>query len=130
DTALSVSKKDTIVRKKDKLFTRIFRAKNDTLVSDRLQQQFNVNQIKAIHSQIQTLIEQNESFYRQDFSKIRRSFAELQAKERQLLQSNYALFNTISTALLKIKTQEDESLRAAEIQDFTLYKKNSAIFGN
>lgn len=129
DTALTVSKKDTIVRKKEKLFTRIFRAKNDTLVSDRLQQQFNVNQIKAIHNQIQTLIEQNESFYKQDFSKIRRSFVELQAKERQLLQSNYALFNTISTALLKIKTQEDESLRAAEIQDFTLYKKNSAIFG-
>lgn len=129
DTALTVSKKDTIVRKKEKLFTRIFRAKNDTLVSDKLQQQFNVNQIKAIHNQIQTLIEQNESFYKQDFSKIRRSFVELQAKERQLLQSNYALFNTISTALLKIKTQEDESLRAAEIQDFTLYKKNSAIFG-
>ena len=129
DTALNVSKKDTIVRKKEKLFNRIFRAKNDTLVADKLEQQFNVNQIKAIHSQIQTLIEQNESFYKQDFSKIRRSFVELQAKERQLLQSNYALFSTISTALLKIKTHEDESLRAAEIQDFTLYKKNSAIFG-
>ncbi len=129
DTSLTVSKKDTIVRKKEKLFTRIFKAKNDTLVADKLEQQFNVNQIKAIHSQIQTLIEQNESFYKQDFSKIRRSFVELQDKERQLLQSNYALFSTISTALLKIKTQEDESLRAAEIQDFTLYKKNSAIFG-
>ncbi|WP_286858774.1 MULTISPECIES: ATP-binding response regulator [Sphingobacterium] len=129
DTALNVSKKDTIVRKKEKLFTRIFKAKNDTLVADRLEQQFNVNQIKAIHSQIQNLIEQNESFYKQDFSKIRRSFSELQVKERQLLQSNYALFSTISTALLKIKTHEDESLRAAEIQDFTLYKKNSAIFG-
>jgi len=129
DTSLTVSKKDTIVRKKEKLFTRIFKAKNDTLVADKLEQQFNVNQIKAIHSQIQTLIEQNESFYKQDFSKIRRSFVELQDKERQLLQSNYALFSTISTALLKIKTQEDESLRAAEIQDFTLYKENSAIFG-
>lgn len=129
DTSLTVSKKDTIVRKKEKLFTRIFKAKNDTVVSDKLEQQFNVNQIKAIHSQIQTLIEQNESFYKQDFSKIRRSFVELQDKERQLLQSNYALFSTISTALLKIKTQEDESLRAAEIQDFTLYKENSAIFG-
>lgn len=129
DTSLTVSKKDTIVRKKEKLFTRIFKAKNDTVVADKLEQQFNVNQIKAIHSQIQTLIEQNESFYKQDFSKIRRSFVELQDKERQLLQSNYALFSTISTALLKIKTQEDESLRAAEIQDFTLYKENSAIFG-
>jgi len=129
DTALTVRKKDTIVRKKEKLFSRIFKAKNDTLVADKLEQQFNVNQIKAIHSQIQTLIEQNESFYKQDFSKIRRSFVELQDKERQLLQSNYALFSTISTALLKIKTQEDESLRAAEIQDFTLYKENSAIFG-
>lgn len=129
DTALNVRKKDTIVRKKEKLFTRIFKAKNDTLVADKLEQQFNVNQIKAIHGQIQNLIEQNESFYKQDFSKIRRSFTELQVKERQLLQSNYALFSTISTALLKIKTHEDESLRAAEIQDFTLYKKNSAIFG-
>ncbi|MGE8243817.1 MAG: hybrid sensor histidine kinase/response regulator, partial [Sphingobacterium sp.] len=130
DTSLTVSKKDTIVRKKEKLLTRIFKAKNDTLVSDKFEQQFNVNQIKAIHSQIQTLIEQNESFYKQDFSKIRRSFVELQVKERQLLQSNYALFSTISTALLKIKTQEDESLRAAEIQDFKLYKENSAFFGN
>jgi len=130
DTSLTVSKKDTIVRKKEKLLTRIFKAKNDTLVSDKFEQQFNVNQIKAIHSQIQTLIEQNESFYKQDFSKIRRSFVALQDKERQLLQSNYALFSTISTALLKIKTQEDESLRAAEIQDFKLYKENSAFFGN
>jgi len=130
DTALNVTKKDTIVRKKGTLFNRIFKAKNDTLVADKLEQQFNVNQIKAIHSQIQTLIEQNESFYKQDFSKIRHSFAQLQQKERQLLQSNYALFSTISTALLKIKSHEDETLRAAEIKDFSLYKKNSAIFGN
>ena len=129
DTALNVSKKDTIVRKKEKLFTRIFKAKNDTLVADKLEQNFNVNQIKAIHSQIQSLIEQNEIFHRQDFSKIRRSFAELQHKERQLLQSNYNLFSTISTALLRIKTHEDEILRAAEIQDFKLYKENSSIFG-
>lgn len=129
DTALNVSKKDTIVRKKEKLFNRIFKAKNDTLVADKLQQNFNVNQIKAIHSQIQSLIEQNETFHRQDFSKIRRSFAELQHKERQLLQSNYNLFSTISTALLRIKTHEDETLRAAEIQDFKLYRENSSIFG-
>ncbi|MNI14591.1 Autoinducer 2 sensor kinase/phosphatase LuxQ [compost metagenome] len=129
DTALNVSKKDTIVRKKEKLFTRIFKAKNDTLVSDKLEQNFNVNQIKAIHSQIQNLIEQNETFHRQDFSKIRRSFTELQQKERQLLQSNYNLFSTISTALLRIKTHEDEVLRAAEIQDFKLYRENSSIFG-
>ncbi|QQT30987.1 hybrid sensor histidine kinase/response regulator [Sphingobacterium multivorum] len=129
DTALNVSKKDTIVRKKEKLFTRIFKAKNDTLVADKLEQNFNVNQIKAIHSQIQSLIEQNETFHRQDFSKIRRSFTELQHKERQLLQSNYNLFSTISTALLRIKTHEDEILRAAEIQDFKLYRENSSIFG-
>jgi len=129
DTALNVSKKDTIIRKKEKLFTRIFKAKNDTLVADRLEQNFNVNQIKAIHSQIESLIEQNEVFHRQDFSKIRRSFAELQQKERQLLQSNYALFSTISTALLRIKSHEDETLRSAEIQDFKLYRENSSIFG-
>ncbi|MDM1295368.1 response regulator [Sphingobacterium sp. N143] len=129
DTALNVSTKDTIVRKKEKLFTRIFRAKDDTLVSDRFEQQFNINQINAIHNQVQTLIEQNESFYKQDFNKIRHSFAQLQQKERQLLQSNYALFSTISTALIKIKTTEDENLRAAEIQDFALYKENSSIFG-
>jgi len=129
DTALNVSKKDTIIRKKEKLFTRIFKAKNDTLVADKLEQNFNVNQIKAIHSQIESLIEQNEVFHRQDFSKIRRSFAELQQKERQLLQSNYTLFSTISTALLRIKSHEDETLRAAEIQDFKLYRENSSIFG-
>jgi len=44
DTALNVNMKDTIVRKKEKLFTRIFKAKNDTLVADRLEQNFNVNQ--------------------------------------------------------------------------------------
>ncbi|WP_313266344.1 hybrid sensor histidine kinase/response regulator [Sphingobacterium sp.] len=129
DTALNVSKKDTIVRKKEKLFTRIFKAKNDTLVADKLEQNFNVNQIEAIHSQIQSLIEQNEVFHQQDFSKIRRSFAELQKKERQLLQSNYTLFSTISTSLLRIKSHEDETLRAAEIQDFKLYRENSSIFG-
>jgi len=129
DTSLHVSKKDTIVRKKEKLFTRIFRAKNDTLVADKWEQNFNVNQVKAIHSQIQSLIEQNETFHKQDFGKIRRSFAELQQKERQLLQSNYTLFSTISTALLRIKTHEDQTMRAAEIQDFKLYRENSSIFG-
>lgn len=129
DTSLSVNKKDTIVRKKEKLFARIFKAKNDTLVSDKLEQQFNVNQIKAIHNQIENLIQQNKAFYKQDFGKIRRSFGELQQKERQLLQANYTLFSTISTALLRIKAQEDETLRAAEIQDFKLYRENSSIFG-
>ncbi|WP_312791360.1 hybrid sensor histidine kinase/response regulator [Sphingobacterium sp.] len=129
DTSLSVNKKDTIVRKKEKLFARIFKAKNDTLVSDKLEQQFNVNQIKAIHNQIENLIQQNKAFYKQDFGKIRRSFGELQQKERQLLQANYTLFSTISTALLRIKAHEDETLRAAEIQDFKLYRENSSIFG-
>ncbi|WP_294345843.1 hybrid sensor histidine kinase/response regulator [Sphingobacterium sp.] len=129
DTALNVKMQDTIVRKKEKLFTRIFKAKNDTLVADKLEQNFNVNQIKAIHNQIQNLIAQNEIFHLQDFSKIRRSFMELQQKERQLLQANYNLFNTISTALLRIKTHEDGILRAAEIQDFKLYRENSSIFG-
>lgn len=129
DTAFTVNKKDTVVRKKEKLFARIFKAKNDTLISDKLEQQFKLNQIRAIHNQIQTLIEQNESFYKQDFNKIQHSFSKLQKKERQLLKSNYALFDTISTALMHIKTHEDETLRAAEIQDFSLYKENSAIFG-
>lgn len=129
DKALNIAREDTVVRKKEKLFARIFKAKNDTLISNRLQQQFNLNQIQAIHNQIQSLIAQNESFYKQDFKKIQHSFTKLQAKERQLLQSNYALFDTISNSLLHIKTHDDETLRAAEIQDFSLYKENSAIFG-
>ncbi|PRD53935.1 ATP-binding response regulator [Sphingobacterium gobiense] len=127
DTALNEI--DTVVRKKQNLFNRIFNAKNDTLLANTTQQ-FNVQQIDVLQRNVENLIVQNETIYNRSLRNLRRNFTALRQKERALIQANYFLLNNLKIGVDNIRELERAAVREAEARDLIIYKENSKRLGN
>lgn len=130
DTLKIAQEKDTVVRKKEGLFNRIFKAKNDTLVNQTTNEVLNVNQVDLVQRNIDHLISTNEKIYRNNLRDLRRIFQKLQGAEKDLILSNYALLNNLKVGIENLRQIELEQIRKAEEEDFALYKENSDNFGN
>ncbi|PRD48916.1 ATP-binding response regulator [Sphingobacterium haloxyli] len=127
DTALNEI--DTVVRKKQNLFNRIFNAKNDTLLANTTQR-FNVQQIDVLQRNVENLIVQNETIYNRSLGNLRQNFTALRQKERALIQANYFLLNNLKIGVDNIRELERAAVREAEARDLNIYKENSKRLGN
>ncbi|TDQ79982.1 ATP-binding response regulator [Sphingobacterium yanglingense] len=130
DTLKVAQEQDTVVKKKEGLFNRIFKAKNDTLVNQKTNEVLNVNQIDLVQRNIDQLISTNERIYRNNLRDLRAVFGKLQEAEKELITSNYALLNSLKIGIENLRQIELDGIRQAEEQDFALYKENSTNFGN
>lgn len=130
DTLELVQEQDTVVKKKEGLFNRIFKAKNDTLVNQKTNEVLNVNQVDIVQRNIDQLISTNERIYKNNLSDLRSVFQKLQQAEKDLITSNYALLSNLKVGIERLQQIEREGIRKAEERDFALYKENSANFGN
>lgn len=128
DTALNTI--DTVVRKRENLFNRIFNAKSDTLLTNTSTQQFNVQQIDILQRNVENLIVQNETIYNRSLGSLRRNFTSLRQKERALIQANYFLLNNLKIGVDNIRELERAAVREAEARDLHIYKENSKRLGN
>lgn len=77
-TVNSLSNADTIVFKKQRLFDRIFRAKNDTLLNTNNCTVLNINQIDIVHKNIEIIIRTNQASFINNFQSLQRIY--LQSK--------------------------------------------------
>ncbi|MFD2905710.1 ATP-binding response regulator [Sphingobacterium anhuiense] len=130
DTSFNTLTKDTTIRKKENLFKRIFKAKNDTLVAKTITQDFNTLQKDVISRNIAYLIQQNKKVYRQNLKNLQEKFVALQEKEKQLVLTNRSLLDNLRKGIDVIKSQELTLLRKAEEKDLALYKVSSHNFRN
>lgn len=130
DTALNQVEVDTVVREKQNLFRRIFNAKSDTLLANTTTQQLNIQQIDAVHRNVENIMVQNETIYNRSLRGLRHNFTTLQQKERQLIQANYLLLNNLKTGVDNIRELEREAVREAEARDLEIHKENAKKFGN
>ncbi|MFD1771844.1 ATP-binding response regulator [Sphingobacterium suaedae] len=130
DTLLNQVALDTVVRKKQSLFKRIFNAKNDTVVANSTTQQLNVNQIDVVHRNIEQIIIHNERIFHTNLRNLQRKFTTLRQKERELIQANYRLLNNLKTGIDKLKEREQAAIQRAEERDLALYKENARQFGD
>lgn len=129
DSVKQFVKKDTVVKKKQNLFKRIFSAKNDTLVANTIDQQFNVNQIEVMYRNIKNVLQKNDQIYNSNIQNLRAAFLKLQQKERELILSNNKLLINLKNGIDRLKELELESIRKAEEIDFEQYRENSQQFG-
>lgn len=90
---------DTIVKKKQSLFKRIFNAKNDTVLNTSSSAVLNVNQIDIVQKNIENLIRTNEESYSKNFSNLRSIYLRSKEKERKLITSNYQLINDLKKSI-------------------------------
>lgn len=130
DTSFNTLTKDTTIRKKENLFKRIFKAKNDTLVAKTIIQDFNTLQKDVISRNIAYLIQQNKKVYRQNLKNLQEKFVALQDKEKQLVLANRNLLDNLRKGIDVIKSHELALLRKAEKKDLALYKESTHNFRN
>ena len=130
DSSFNTLKRDTTIRKKEKLFNRIFKAKNDTLVASTITQDFSTIQRDVISRNIEYLIQQNRKVYRENLSALQEKFTALQDKEKELIQANSDLLDNLRKGIDKIRDQETVQLRQAQAKDLMLYQVNTVNFRN
>lgn len=130
DTSFNTLTKDTTIRKKESLFKRIFKAKNDTLVAKTITQDFNTIQKDVISRSIAHLIQQNKKVYRQNLENLQGKFIALQDKEKQLVLANRNLLDNLRKGIDAIKGYELGLLRKAEEKDLAVYKESTHNFRN
>lgn len=130
DTHQLARKQDTVVRKKERLFNRIFKAKNDTIINQKTNEVLNVTQTDIVQRNIDKLISSNEQIYQSNLRNLRSVFQQLQTTEKNLILYNYSLLSNLKTGIEQLRQIEREEARKAEESDFSLYKENSANFGN
>ena len=123
-TANSLSNADTIVFKKQRLFDRIFRAKNDTLLNTNNSTVLNINQIDIVHKNIENIIRTNEASFINNFQSLRRIYLQSKEQERKLITMNYNLINELKNNIENIRELEFKKFREAEKSDYILYKYN------
>jgi signal transduction histidine kinase len=128
DTSFNTLTKDTTIRKKENLFKRIFRAKNDTIVARTIKQDFNSLQRDVISRTIASLIQQNKKVYHQNLKNLQEKFVALQYKEKQLVLANRSLLDNLRKGIDAIKDHELALLRKAEERDLALYKASTHNF--
>jgi len=128
DSSFNTLKRDTTIRKKEKLFNRIFKAKNDTLVASTITQDYGTIQRDVISRNIEYLIRQNKKIYHQNLRALQGKFSALQDKEKELIQANRDLLDNLRKGIDKIRDQETFEIRQAEAKDLALYQENTLNF--
>ena len=121
-------KADTVVKKKENLFKRIFNAKNDTVLNKNSTEVLNINQINIVHKNIENLIRTNETSYKSNYANLRRVYLLSKEQERKLITSNYSLINDLKKTIDEIREIESLKLRTAEKDDYLIYKLNTEKF--
>lgn len=129
DTSYKDVMQDTIVRKKQSLFKRIFNAKDDTTFNQVKKEIFNVNQLNIIEKNVENLVQANERVYNRNFRELQRIYLLSKEQERNLITSNYSLLSDLKKTIDDIKEQEAQLLRESEKSDYFLLQKNSHKFG-
>src|SRR5690606_2656551 len=129
DTLFSHVDQDTIVRKKQSLFKRIFNAKNDTLVAASTIQNYNTSQIDLIHKNIEMLISRQEQAHNRDLNLLQSRYRNLQQKERQLIQSNYRLLDNLKIGIDNLKSIDRDNISKAEQAAIIMHQENAHKFG-
>ncbi|TDS13759.1 ATP-binding response regulator [Sphingobacterium paludis] len=128
DTALNAILLDTVIRKKQNLFKRIFKAQDDIVVANSVNQTLNIKQIDALYKTIQQLnIKQQQSFKR-DTNLLREKFLALLQKERVLVQANYQLLDTLRSSIQTLRRQRLEKIRAEEKSIVTSHRLSADRF--
>lgn len=130
DSTKFTEKKDTVVKKKDALFNRIFRAKDDTLINNSNSEVLNVNLIDVIQRNIDHLVVSNEKVYRSNLSNLSSIFKSLQQTEQDLLLANITLLNNLKKGIEKLQELEFRNHQTLQEQDLISFKESAKNFRN
>lgn len=125
----SAAHQDTIIRKRESLFNRIFKAKSDTIIVNTPQNDAaNGEQLEIIKTEVSTALINNDRQYRSGLNSIRSTFSQLQEKERQLIFLNFELLDQLHSGINNLRLIDVNMIREIESRDFSRFRTSSSIF--
>ncbi len=120
---------DTVVRKRESLFRRIFQAKNDTIViNNERRNQLETERMEITRGDAGDQIRQTSVAGAGNIQAIQSTFRKLQEKEKQLILTNYELLDQLKSGIDELRLLELASIREAESADFNRYQANFKVF--
>lgn len=122
-------KLDTLVIKKKGLFDRIFRSKDDTVITSSWTVGGSGSLADSLRSRIADSGSHLERAKGSEIGNIQKEYTSLRLKETELINANYRLLVLLERGIENIKEHERQKLRAAERKNLELYKDNSQKFG-
>lgn len=128
DTAAQKITLDTVVRKKQGLLKRIFKAQDELVVSNSVTQYFNNSQIDAMYRNIENLNNEQQLIYTRGSGLLKNRFRALIYKERQVIQANYRLLKDLRNGIQNLKEQNVEQTRIFDRKDIAAHRESSQEF--
>lgn len=116
---------DTLVRRRQSLFNRIFRPSDDTvIVSNERVKQLDAERLEITREN--SLQETSFAGTGQSGNSLalQTTFRRMQEKEKQLILTNFELLDHLKEAIDNLRVLELNRLREAEFADFTVYRSN------
>ncbi|SEN49457.1 Signal transduction histidine kinase [bacterium A37T11] len=125
----TITKVDTVVKKKRSLFKRLFEPASDTMFyTYHEKQQLTKEQVQVLNKNVDKVIANANQTNQQQINKVKDQLLRVRKKERQLITINYALLNSYKAGLESLRDAELTRQRTIEKKDFANYKKNTDIF--
>ncbi|GHE39512.1 hypothetical protein GCM10017764_23440 [Sphingobacterium griseoflavum] len=128
DTAMQELVTDTILAKKQNLFTRIFKAKADMVISNTMTQHLNSSHIDAIYRHIKHSNDQQQQLYVRKSVQLKNKFKAMLQQEREIVQSNYQLLTNLRNGIHDLEEQELTKNRTQQRNDMVAYQNSTNRF--
>jgi len=120
---------DTVVRRRESLFRRIFQAKNDTIViNNERRNQLETERMEITQGSVAGDALPMTGMGAGNMQAIQSTFRQLQEKEKQLILTNYDLLDQLKSGIDALRLLELASIRQAESADFNTYQANFRVF--
>ena len=118
---------DTIIRKRGNLFKRIFKSKDDTIVTYKT---FSIQNAKELNTIIRNNIkrlnvQKGNSSKNKQIGDLKYTFEKLKDKERDLLFANFNLLNNLKIGIENLREIEFENYKKTQKNNFQVYKQNT-----
>jgi len=131
DSTTKTVKKDTIVKKKESFFKRVFKSKDDTLVTDNNVEIHNTQKMNLVFQKnLQQITESNNKIYKSNLKELKSSFEKLKHKERELVFSNLILLNNLKNGIEHLRLLEFNNRTKNQEADFLIYTQNTETIRN
>lgn len=130
-TTLLKSRNDTIVKKRESLFKRVFNAKGDTLVNNNSLEIHNSNRLDIIiQNKIDQITHANKKIYTNNLQELKNTYDRLKIKERELLFANFSLLNDLKNGIERLRSLEFDHYKKNQEADLLIYTKNTKTIKN
>ncbi|WP_197091664.1 hybrid sensor histidine kinase/response regulator [Sphingobacterium endophyticum] len=122
DTTFTISA-DTLINRKENLLKRIFRAKDDTIITKDNAIRIIDDRVLAVRKVAERVLDRNSQVFKSGFTDLSKRYRILRLKEREIIGSNYHLLASIRSTMEEIREYEKAGVIQISKSGLSLHEK-------